>query len=97
MTLGELKELLPLLKTHGVSEFKSGDTHIFLRNKEQDQASPGPISTQNHTIQVPDSQLPVDLRTDPVTDADKALYWSSPDAAGASDTIGADDQPLVAQ
>lgn len=38
---------------------------------------PASIPTQNHTIDVPDNNLPPDLRTDRINDADNILHWSS--------------------
>lgn len=73
---GSLDKLLVLLKSHKVHIFKTKDLELQF-HVEQGLESPRP-ATEDHTIEVkPDEGvLPVDLKTDNITDFDKILHWS---------------------
>jgi hypothetical protein len=96
MTIGELKDILPLLRASGVSSFKDGALEILFR---VEQSVVGPeadiIKTKDHTINIPESQLPVDLRTDSITDYDKILNWSGTPDPEASEHPGTNDLQLT--
>ncbi len=54
------------------------------------------ISTQDHMINAPEEQLPVDLRTDNVNDHDKVMHWSSsPDPSELGEHPGTGDLQLT--
>jgi hypothetical protein len=77
----ELKDLLPLLRTHGVSKFRDSQYEIEFEIKQIEQ-SPSQV------IDVPEPpNMPPDLRADDLMNADKVLNWSSPD-------VPADEAPM---
>lgn len=84
--LSYLKDLISLLKAQGVPSFKMGTLEILLpleggESKDAVQALPA------------ESQMPVDLRSDNVTDYDKILHWSgSPEQEVALPLTG--EEPL---
>lgn len=94
--LAMLPSLLPLLRSCGVSRIKTGELEIDFHGPYDTKdagikTSPAPASLSETKIDPVESakataiineQLPVDLRTDSVTDFDKILHWSSgPDLA----------------
>lgn len=88
--LDYLTRLVTVLKAHGVTAIKMADLELTLSRTEiPATVAQGPplaidLPTKDQLIDVPvdESQLPVDLRTDQISDYDKILNWSAPDAQG---------------
>lgn len=100
--LDYLRQLLPILKLHNVRSFGWGDNgHISFDNLGEPETIPRgniepKIDNLDHhiDIQVDESKLPPDLRTDAITDYDKILNWSgSPDEVEIPIPL-VNDQPL---
>lgn len=80
MVLSELKELLPLLKEHGVFLYKTSTLELHIQG--------GPLALGASVsgvdplegLKQQELSMPPDLRTDSIHDADKVLNWSSPDS-----------------
>jgi hypothetical protein len=89
-----LGRLLKILKEQGVSRFKTADVELSFVHATQkiiEQATPPPVFEKTD-----EGQLPVDLRSDAISDFDKVLNWSaSPDPNDIKPTPGTDDVPLT--
>lgn len=90
LDLEYLTKLVSLLKTQGVTCIKMVGLELSLSRTELPATSASGPPTPHEPdqagldklIDVDESQLPVDLRSDQVTDYDKILNWSAPDAQG---------------
>ena len=76
-----LDRLIKTLRTAQVASFKNSGLEISFVSAAytppNEVLGPG-LATQDHTIDAPidETKLPVDLRTDNITDYDKILNWS---------------------
>lgn len=95
MTIGELKELLPLLKGSGVTSFKDGSLELLFHGEQIKPEATAKIETKDHVMDVPETQLPVDLRSDNITDYDKILNWSGTPEQGLEEHPGTGDLQLT--
>lgn len=80
MTLEDVLKLLPVLKQNDVHRFKLGDVEIEFQSskdlKPQAIASP-PQSSKDELVDVDETQIPADLRTDAINNVDAILNWSA--------------------
>lgn len=86
-----LSKLLPILKAHGVSSFKTGDgleVSFHVEQPKYDQPSQLIEDTQA------EATLPPDLRTDKVNAYDSILEWSAPPSADMQELPLTGDAPL---
>lgn len=76
--LDYLSKLLPLLEKSKITCFKSEGIELWFHVEQKPLESI--ISTQDHTVEVKvdEKSLPLDIRTDNISDFDKILNWSAP-------------------
>jgi hypothetical protein len=90
--LDQLKELIPFLKSQGVFSFKTQDLELVFHVERPAKTESKP--DQDVIQDVPDHQLPVDLRTDNVNSFDSVLNWSASPAPEEIELPLTDDIPL---
>lgn len=85
-----LSRLVKTLKDSGVTSFKTADVELVFGAQSQVEPSSAPSPATEFSIE---GQLPVDLRSDAITDHDKVLNWSAPPSP-QDEMPGANDLPL---
>lgn len=81
-----LKDLLPLLKSNNVVEFRSGNSYIKFNTNQE-------IQPQVEA-KVDESQLPVDLRSDNINSIDTITNWSAEPSHNEPEMPGTGDNEL---
>lgn len=76
LQIDQLSTLLYTLRAHGVRSYKDSEVELHLFKDISSTATTKPDGSQVD-LPVHEMQIPVDLRTDNITDVDKTLFWSS--------------------
>lgn len=79
-----LEQVLKTCKSNQVHSLKTGELEIVFSNYPEASPLPGPADSTDKLKEVLTAQeqaLPPDLRADDLMNADKALFWSSPDGS----------------
>lgn len=81
MTLDDVKALLPLLNENRVSKFRYGGLEVELHGSRLSESlsnsSPHTEPLKDELIDVPETLLPPDIRTDAINNVDAILNWSA--------------------
>ena len=77
MTIDDVKALLPILKANGVANIRFDGLNLEFHVEQSLPKVPIQVDTPS-LVEVPESTLPPDLRTDNITNFDSVLNWSAP-------------------
>ena len=96
LQIDQLSTLLYTLRAHGVRSYKDQDVELQLFKSTSVTTSPAKPSGTEVDLPVNEMQLPVDLRTDNITDGDKTLFWSAQGDESDSEMPLTNDIPMRA-